>query len=184
MPKNGADATIFNRFADEQQLEISFENLQKENLFEKTNTIYRMQQGTPLIDFAGPGLIVYQVTIRAKHDVSFEGVKKLLLASGHVCKDKNNTTIGYSDCAKTGKICFYWVVPEGKESDWAKKKKSCTINWKTDKKGVNVNNNIKEFWNSCFSKFVDQYYLVLDKNANKVNEIKKYKKGGVKQYMI
>jgi hypothetical protein len=61
---------------------VTIEELTEKVFGAKEEAVCRMVKGCPLIDFAGPGLNVFQVTIRDKHDLNFNGMKKLLLAAG------------------------------------------------------------------------------------------------------
>jgi hypothetical protein len=53
-------------------------------VFNHGNELVRMAPGTALIDFAGPGRRVYQVTVSADHSMSVAGLQKLLEAAGYM----------------------------------------------------------------------------------------------------
>ena len=61
---------------------VSIEELTNTVFGADEDTVCRMVKGCPLIDFAGPGLNVFQVTVRDKHEKNFNGMKDLLLAAG------------------------------------------------------------------------------------------------------
>ena len=54
-------------------------------IFEDGNsTVYRLGKNSALIDFAGPGRRVYQVTVSDDHSMNYPGMKKLLLMGGYL----------------------------------------------------------------------------------------------------
>ena len=109
------------------------------------DTIARMKENCPLIDFAGPGRKVYQVTISGKHDFPPRIIKDLLLqldllkeSSEGILKENPN---------EQASLEFYWVVPHGRESDW-KKIVPKTVRDKVLKR--------------CLAQKVTQYVLVME----------------------
>ena len=89
------------------------------SVFDNNNTIARMKQNCPLIDFAGPGRKVYQVTISGKHDFKAKKLIDLLVQQKSLENDESATPQELLE--------FYWVVPYGKESDWKKISSKTTI---------------------------------------------------------
>ena len=133
--------------------------LDKASLGEKVfnagpSVVARMEKNAPLIDFAGPGRNVYQVTVRRDHSFSLKGLKKLFLASGHII-DKDGTLVESENAAQIGNISYFWVIPEERESDWKKKAPKS----KTKEK----------FVASCVRKYVNQYILVMDRKPIESN---------------
>jgi hypothetical protein len=65
-----------------------------------------------LINFAGPGSQVFQVTIWSHHNFTKNSLKELFLASGHIIK-KEDTFV--QDDKPQPNIDWYWVIPEKKK---------------------------------------------------------------------
>merc|ERR1712228_1023754 len=62
-----------------------------QDVFEPSNGIVaRMDKGCPTVDFAGPGRVVYQVTVGQSHSFNQSGVLKILCAAGLVQETKHN----------------------------------------------------------------------------------------------
>jgi hypothetical protein len=144
-------------------------------------TVCQMKKCCPLIDFAGPGRRVYQVTVSTDHDMSFIGMVSLFQAGGFI--QNNGGTISYSegfrkflDIANKDesevakwKIEFYWTVPCTLQPHWTKKcPKSCPKP-KSKEEGTKQAEKIVQ---TCFE-YLEQYALMLDfkptyQNANEV----------------
>jgi NAD-dependent DNA ligase len=73
-----------------------------------------------LIDFAGPGRCVYQVTVGQDHTMSLKGLQELLTTAGYmeIKNGKYKKVVG----SKLPKLNFYWVVPYGRFDKWTGKK--------------------------------------------------------------
>ena len=110
--------------------------------------VSRMIKSTDLIDFAGPNLQVYQVTVSDQKGMVIEGLKKLFLASGH-CEERAGTIVKSENADKIGKIKFYWVVPPAKATAWKEKKP----------KTIKVANRVLK---ECLDNYVIQRILVMD----------------------
>jgi hypothetical protein len=146
---------LCNTTALSERTNFEFEDLKAE-IFNNTNsnTICRMVKNCALINFAGPGRKVYQVTIQTDHSMSKEGLEELFIASGHLIEVGNELKIS-QDVDNNSNIEFYWVIPEGKESDWKKKRPRT------------VQGSLKDL----LDKNVTQYVLIMDKSDDKVNEM-------------
>ena len=68
-----------------------------------------LKAGFVLIDYAGPGLRVYQFTAGQDHPMSPRGMKQLLTAAGFL-EDDDGGTMCRSQSANAQKLEFYWVV--------------------------------------------------------------------------
>jgi hypothetical protein len=153
---------------------LDIEDLRTE-IFSTNDTLCRMKTGGALIDFAGPGKNVYQVTVSENHSLSISGLYALFCASGHIAKDKSGKDKVQE---KIGTINFYWVVPYGLE----KKLKGRVARYiKEDKKDDDTKSLTKKLMKklvkNCLEKYVIQYILVMDKKGrlkseDKSNEIK------------
>jgi hypothetical protein len=83
----------------------------RDNVFiAKKNTICRMKSGNKLLDFAGPGLNVYQVTVSDNHTMNTNGLIELFLASGHLTKDKVGNVVEARNANGMELIRYYWVI--------------------------------------------------------------------------
>ena len=130
------------------------EELSKKVFFVQSSIVSRMHQNSPLVDFAGPNLQVYQVTVSKKHSMSINGLRGLFLSSGHCEKKRDGTIVKSKNADSKGQIKFYWVVPPGRATAW--KNKNCkTIS--------SANQPLKE----CLDEYVDQYILVMDIDPTK-----------------
>lgn len=86
-------------------------------IFTNTDTSAAMPDGFPLIDAAGPGRRVHQVTAGSDHSKSPTAMLRLLMAAGLMgfTNDRKLITIP-GDPVK-----FYWVVPPGRYQGWTQK---------------------------------------------------------------
>jgi hypothetical protein len=115
-------------------LRPSIEDLQQTIFDPSKNTVCWMKEKCPLIDFAGPGRRVYQVTVGTDHEFKLDGTKELLCAGGFI--EVVGGVIAYSEAfdnflkgteeekkrdAEKWYIEFYWTVPESISKTWIKK---------------------------------------------------------------
>jgi hypothetical protein len=133
----------------------------------------RMALNCSLIDFAGPGHQVFQVTVSTKHTVNRQGVQDFLIVSGILEKGENGT-LSYSgksrevlsslgknpNLLQECKLKFYWVIPEGVSGNWKKKKPlKSTVPEKECK--VQKKEKIPDLLNEAWKIFVDQYVAIM-----------------------
>lgn len=85
------------------------ELLQK--IFTVINVLCQMKENIALIDFAGPGLPVYQVTISDNDTMVASSSEELLTTSGHCVKTKDGLALSKTAVAMPKQIKFYWMVP-------------------------------------------------------------------------
>jgi len=84
-------------------------------VLKQTNVVAKVARNFALIDTAGPGRRVYQVTVSENHGMSFKAMKD-------ICKE-----LGYfgqkGRVVKNAKALeFYWVIPEGIAKRWKGKR--------------------------------------------------------------
>ena len=82
-----------------------------QKIFTVINVLCRMKENIALIDFAGPGLPVYQVTISDNDTMVASGSEELLTTSGHCVKTKDGLALSKTAVAMPKQIEFYWMVP-------------------------------------------------------------------------
>jgi hypothetical protein len=70
----------------------------------------------PVIDAAGPGRRVFQVTLQKDHAIKADGAEQLLIKAGLL--DNNGEHTG--NCSKE-KLEFYWMVHPSSFAHWCKK---------------------------------------------------------------
>jgi hypothetical protein len=117
-----------------------------------------MESRATLIDFAGPGKNIFQVTVNYTHELRFSGLAELFLASGHITQDgPDNYQIVES---QIDKINLYWVIPYGVETKW-KGRVECF------KKNTKDSTPTDLFLKRCLEAFVIQHILVMDENPVK-----------------
>ena len=92
-----------------------------QKIFSDNNVLCRMKENVALIDFAGPGLQVYQVTVSDDHTMVASGLEELLTTSGHCVKTKDGIALSKTAVAMP-KIKFYWMIPYQKMTQWLKKR--------------------------------------------------------------
>lgn len=73
----------------------------------------------PIIDAAGPGRCVHQVTVGKDHTKSAAAMLMLLIVAGLLMQDKGTGKL--SQCSTMSKILFYWVVPPDRFRGWTEK---------------------------------------------------------------
>lgn len=103
----------------------SFDNLEDHKdawnrlgvIFTRSDTSAAMPDGFPVIDAAGPGRRVYQVTTQEDHSKKASGMLKLLLAAGLLMLGPNGDLTEVA----AGSIDFYWVVPPARFNAWTQK---------------------------------------------------------------
>lgn len=86
------------------------------SVLSKTDVVARVAERAPLIDAAGPGRKVYQVTISPDHDLPLSAAESLCQELGYI--DKHGKIVPED---AVGKLEFYWVVPIGLASRWKEK---------------------------------------------------------------
>ena len=76
------------------------------------NVVAGLARGSELIDAAGPGQKVYQVTVSSSHRMSLKALEDLGRGLGYIG----------NGVAKAGKkLEFHWVVPKSRAHEWIKK---------------------------------------------------------------
>jgi hypothetical protein len=119
-------------------------------VFERNNTIARMTKICPLIDFAGPGRKVYQVSARGMHDFSSVYMIDLLIQLEFLKKHSNGSL--QLNATPQDPLEFYWVIPYSSKSDWKEKLP----------KTVQAGNPDKQMIKDCLNENVHQYVLVME----------------------
>lgn len=127
------------------------------------NIIVLLKEGFVLIDCAGPGRLVYQVTVGDDHKMSVGGMKKLLIAAGYLIENRQGKLVeNYKDKMDAEEMLeFHWVVAPSRFWAWAKKspkKYSTTITPPTSKKKRKTSQE-KKVLNRCLQKCVVQFAL-------------------------
>jgi hypothetical protein len=117
----------------------------------KDNRVYRMKKNCPVIDFAGPGRRVYQVTVSDNHSLSISGAANLLMNLGYlVMKDETYVL----QVPPPPMLEFYWVVPYQSESAWkGRQPKSATGPGSRE---------LKKLVDMCLTKYVQQFVLIME----------------------
>ena len=145
---------------------VTIQDLGKKVFIAEPPMICRMAKNSALIDFAGPGSRVYQVTVRENHDMSKSGLKELFLSSGH-CEERPDGTIAISkNAANMNKIMYLLVVPQEIVSKW-EGRVSKTI---YDKNDVSV-----QSLKHCLDTYVEQYILTMYVDPFKVTTVRQSK---------
>jgi hypothetical protein len=139
----------------ENDISLDHASLGKKVFNATTSVVAQMQKNMALIDFAGPGRKVYQVTVSPNHTLSIDGLKHLFVASGHLKEGKDHTLQVSKNAKRIGKISYYWVVPESRATHWKKKAP------RSIRKDPVVS--------QCLHNFVDQYVLVMDTDPKTVD---------------
>mgnify|MGYP005849367565 CR=1 FL=1 len=110
--------------------------------------VLRCPKNHALIDYAGPGKRVFQVTVGPDHTKNEQGALDLLKAAGFLGENlEESHKIG----PITKKLDFYWVVPPMRYSHWAAKAPT--------KFQKNEQNATRMILKDCWEKYVDQYVL-------------------------
>jgi phosphoribosylanthranilate isomerase len=120
-------------------------------VFRQTNFFAVPPKGFGLIDAAGPGRMVYQITASNDHKASFNAAKMLLLGARLLTDDGKLQLSHRKGVPDDSFISFYWVVPPGRFGDWSKKAA----------KGVSGKNNSHDWKvvSECWKRHVVQYCL-------------------------
>jgi hypothetical protein len=113
------------------------------------NVVAKAAKNTALIDAAGPGLKVYQVTISPGHTMSLEAMESLSRYLGYILDDK----VVQSEVEK---LEFYWVVPIGIASQWQNKAPRKYNILEKDSEEISAR---KTLVNEVLATHVDQYVL-------------------------
>lgn len=150
---------------------LDFRDLDEDTVFQRLgevfadsrNVIVHLKAGFVLIDCAGPGPRVYQITVGDDHSMSLKGMQKLLTAAGYLQEDgEGKLTECYGDVVTAKDILeFYWVVPPARFSVWSKKspkKYSTAMRGQiTPEKQKTIE--VKKILNRCLKKWVVQFAL-------------------------
>ncbi len=123
----------------------------------KRNVVARLAEKSALIDAAGPGWKVYQVTVANDHDMNLDAMEKLCEELGFVDGEKRVTKNA------VGKFEYYWVVPTKIASHWKAKPPFRYLVAADKKKLVKEEvraNDRKKLVNECLEKHVIQYVIV------------------------
>ena len=159
--------------------DVEIDKLREKVFFTETSCVARMTKNAPLIDFAGPSLQVYQVTVSNKHDMSIRGLTELFLSSGH-CEMQDGKVVESASAVGIGQIKLYWVVPPGKAAAWKDKTPKTVYGEKiphveetTAGKKIFAS---KALLKVCLRKYMIQYILVMDIDPTIKKEEKKKKK--------
>jgi hypothetical protein len=123
----------------------------KDLVLTTTNEIYRMEPNTPTIDFAGPGRIVYQVTVSDCYDMNVGGLTTILVQGGYLVNGKSGYRVSTNTKLEKKKLQLHWVIPEQIQEKWITK-----IPRKYQQGTAQ-----KDVLNQCLDKFVDQYALIM-----------------------
>jgi SAP domain len=168
---------------------ISLEELGNKVFDVDASFVARMKTNEVLIDIAGPYRKVFQVTVSDHHSMSLNGLRKLFKASGHYSEIEGVSEITTSE-SNIGKISYYWVVPNERESAW-KKKAPRRIQTEREKETASEAFERKQFAD-CLEKYVDQYILVMDnaplesstKGSNEMSSLNKNRMTKLKKYTV
>mmetsp|Transcript_14131 Transcript_14131/g.33856 ORF Transcript_14131/g.33856 Transcript_14131/m.33856 type:complete len:751 (+) Transcript_14131:249-2501(+) len=158
---------------------LDLRNSGKEDVFKRLGVVFKQEQnvivllraGFVLIDCAGPGRRVYQVTVGDDHGMSHNGMTSLLIAAGFLEEDNAGNLIVQchpNQMDQLKKLEFYWVTAPARFSAWAKKspkKYSTVIRGKktAEKKKLACR---KMILNRCLAECVVQYALEVPEDPN------------------
>jgi hypothetical protein len=121
------------------------------------NTICRMHKNCALIDFAGPGPKVYQVTVGPDHSFKKAGLAELFMAFDLIFRNKEGRITLSKGYKRKQPIEFYRVVPERKKDRWIERANKTITH---DKKSQFTAEEVKCF-KSVLVDCVTQYVLVM-----------------------
>jgi len=116
------------------------------DVLKQTNVVAKVARNFALIDAAGPGRRVYQVTVSEDHGMSFKAMKEICTELGYF--DENGEVVKTADALE-----FYWVVPEGIADQWKAKSPRRFI--KSTKRDPEETARV----NRAMERFVNQYAL-------------------------
>jgi hypothetical protein len=125
--------------------------------FSTNNCICRMERSCVLLDFAGPGRQVFQITVSGEHSLKKSGLEELFLACGLIVK-KGKTFVKAENITSTHSVDFYWVIPQGKKKQWSEIKGK-TINVKAHESHTKEQVKILK---DVLDNYVNQYVLIMD----------------------
>jgi hypothetical protein len=147
--------------ASQHLTDATIEDLPKKVFGAKRRTVCRLKKGCVFVDFAGPDLSVFQVTVSDNHSLNLSGMKRLLLATGFLEQNsKGNLSMTTKKVKK--RISFYWTVPYSINDKWInmnmKKNHGKLITY--DKN----NNDIQDYdiVDACFKEYVDTFVLLIE----------------------
>jgi hypothetical protein len=98
---------------------VAIKNLKADIFDSDTKRVGRMRLNSAVIDFAGTGRQVYQVTVSLKHDIKVNGMCDILLACG-LLQRSDDGAISMTHLEKN-RLTYYWVVPSEIGRKWADK---------------------------------------------------------------
>eukprot|EP00978_Attheya_sp_CCMP212_P029227 scaffold103301_cov71-Attheya_sp.AAC.2 len=96
---------------------LSLENVG--TIFDSGNEVAGMADNTALIDGAGPGKQVEQVTVSDDHSFKQPALICLLKSAGFL--EENKGILRMIDAAADDKLKFYWVCPPARYAKWKKR---------------------------------------------------------------
>jgi hypothetical protein len=98
--------------------------LRLSSIFASENAVANFNRNfpVPVIDFAGPGKRVFQVTVANSHTKKMQGVLDVLTGAGLITKDGESYT--WSDPVPQEKLEWYWIVPPFNFKKWGSKKRT------------------------------------------------------------
>jgi hypothetical protein len=91
------------------------------SIFASENVVANFNRNFPVIDFAGPGKRVFQVTVANSHTKKMQ-VLDVLMGAGFITKDGESYT--WSDPVPQEKLEWYWIVPPFNFKKWGSKKRT------------------------------------------------------------
>jgi transcription initiation factor TFIIIB Brf1 subunit/transcription initiation factor TFIIB len=131
-------------------------------VFNSGDTIGRMQKGSGLMDFVGPGRKVYQVTVGLQHKKSLHSFVTVLVQAGYLLKSRGSLKLATVSIPNE-KLEFYWVVPSSICDSWKKKNPYSPTLEASKKAGLSSRD--KNVLRKCLQKYVKQYVLVLEMSS-------------------
>jgi hypothetical protein len=132
---------------------------QVKDVLSQVRQIVFLPKSFPVIDAAGPGRQVFQVTIAKRHSPKIEKVRDLLLAAGILAMDKKGVLYL---CHEPEPLIFYWVVHTDIFVEWGTKK---PVNLNQEKSSPD-NQLIQKGWDE----YVRQYALEIPPNPPTLTE--------------
>jgi hypothetical protein len=123
-------------------------------IFASGNEVACFNKTFPVIDFAGPGKRVFQVTLSDSLTKKIDGVLNVLMSSGFITQVGEN----YIRTNLSGKLEWYWVVPPFNFKHWGSKKRTQFYITGTD-----AMKKLKTLLKKCWEECVDEYALEIPK---------------------
>jgi hypothetical protein len=170
---NNKDLRVESVLAVEAGMEV-IDNVTIDDVFSevlnKTNVVAKLADRSALIDAAGPGRRVYQVTVSPKHDMNFEKMEMLCIQAGFM-----NDNDGNMATTEKKKLEFYWVVPGALAATWkAKVPHKFKLESGSKKKPLSnrqkLLNNRKMLLNNCLEEYVSQYVLPMTNEPPEITQ--------------